>query len=66
VKSISIIAALLFACFAYNHLWALWDEMPKWYNVLVVIPVVPMVLIGGLIGRRIGGSSRVGVAELSS
>lgn len=50
---VSCIAALLFAYFVYNHLWALWDEMPKWYNVLVVIPVVPMILVGGAIGRRI-------------
>lgn len=32
------------------------------------IPILglPMVLIGGLIGRRIGGPSRISVAELSS
>jgi hypothetical protein len=47
------VAGLLFAYFAYNHLWALWGEMPDWYNVLVVIPVVPAVLVGGLIGQRI-------------
>jgi hypothetical protein len=48
-----VLAALLFA---YFHLWALWDELPVWYNVVVVIPVVPMVLVGGLLGARLRGS----------
>ena len=46
-------AGLLFVYFAYNHWWALWGVMPDWYNVLVVIPVVPMVLLGGLLARRL-------------
>jgi hypothetical protein len=45
-------AVLLFLYFAYNHLWALWDQLPAWYNVLVVIPVMPMVLIGGTLEAR--------------
>lgn len=45
-------AALLFAYFAYNHWWALWGVMPDWYNVLVVIPVIPMVWLGGYVARR--------------
>lgn len=48
------VAGLLFVYFAYNHLWALWGVMPDWYNALVVIPVVPMVLIGGWIGLSVG------------
>jgi hypothetical protein len=48
------LAALLFVYFAYNHWWVLWDELPVWYNVVVVIPVVPFVLIGGMLGHRIG------------
>ena len=45
-------AGLLFAYFAYNHWWALWGVMPDWYNVLVVIPVVPMVMLGSFLARR--------------
>lgn len=45
-------AALLLLYFAYNHLWALWGVMPDWYNVLVVVPVVPMVWLGSLLARR--------------
>lgn len=45
-------AALLFAYFAYNHWWALWGVMPDWYNVLVVLPVVPMVWLGSFFAGR--------------
>lgn len=45
-------AALLFGYFAYNHWWALWGVMPDWYNVLVVIPVMPMVWLGAVLARR--------------
>ena len=45
-------AGLLFAYFAYNHWWALWGVMPDWYNVLVVIPVVPLVWLGSFLARR--------------
>ena len=48
-----ILAALLLGYFAYNHLWALWNVMPDWYNVLVVILVVPGVLIGLRVAERI-------------
>ena len=46
-------AGLLFAYFAYNHWWALWGVMPDWYNVLVVIPVVPMVWFGSFLAGRV-------------
>ena len=51
------VAGLLFVYFAYNHLWALWGVMPDWYNALVVVPVVPMVLIGGWVGEGVGARS---------
>jgi hypothetical protein len=44
--------ALLVAYFAYNHWWALWGVMPDWYNVLVVILVVPAVWFGSSLGRE--------------
>jgi hypothetical protein len=47
-----LLATILLAYFAYNHLWTLWAELPAWYNLLVVIPVVPMVLVGSLIAGR--------------
>ena len=49
-----VLAALLFAYFAYNHLWALWNVMPDWYNVLVVVLVVPGVLLGSRVAEAIG------------
>jgi|GEM_PF-3384710 len=51
-RLVSIGAALLLLYFAYNHFWALWGVMPDWYNVLVVVPVVPMVLLGSFLARR--------------
>ena len=52
-REVRWLAVLLTAYFAYNHWWALWNELPVWYNVIVVLPVAPMVLIGGLIGGRV-------------
>lgn len=48
------LAALLLAQFAYNHLWRIWDQMPVWYNLLVVVLVVPMVLVGSMVAQLIG------------
>ena len=47
-----VVAGLLFVYFAYNHWWALWGVMPDWYNFIVVIPVIPMVLAGSAIAKR--------------
>ncbi len=46
-----LLCAILFAYFAYNHLWALWDDLPLWYNLLVVPLVVPFVLGGGVVAQ---------------
>ena len=48
-----IVAGLLFVYFAYNHWWALWGVMPDWYNAIVVIPVIPMVLMGATLAARV-------------
>ena len=53
---VSVLAIILVLYFAYNHLWALWDDLPIWYNVLVVLLVVPMVLAGGAIAGFMRGS----------
>jgi hypothetical protein len=53
------LAALLFAYFAYNHLWAVWDQLPVWYNLLVVVLVVPMVLVGSRAAQLIGGRRQI-------
>lgn len=55
---------LLLAYFACNHWWALWGELPDWYNALVVIPVLPMVWLGGLLVRRLA-FERQGAIRLS-
>lgn len=46
-------AGLLIVYFIYNHWWALWGVMPDWYNVLVVLPVVPMAWFGSLLAKRL-------------
>lgn len=53
------LAVLLFAYYAYNHWWRLWNVMPDWYNLLLVVLVVPTVLIGGVLARR---GARTGTA----
>jgi len=41
------VAALLAIYLSANHLYLEWDAFPPWYNWLVVLPVIPMVLYGG-------------------
>jgi hypothetical protein len=50
---VAVLAIVLVAYFAYNHLWALWDDLPVWYNVVVVLLVVPLVLVGGRLARLV-------------
>lgn len=47
------LTALLLAYFAYNHFWVLWDQLPVWYNLLVVVQVVPMILVGSMAAQFI-------------
>jgi hypothetical protein len=49
--AVSFLAAILVVYFAYNHLWVYWNDFPVWYNVLVVILVVPAVILGGMASR---------------
>lgn len=51
-RLVGIGSALLFAYFAYNHWWALWGVMPNWYNLLIVVLVVPAVWFGGSLARK--------------
>lgn len=46
-----VLAALLFVTMGFFHLYYYWDRYPWWYNLSVVIPVVPAVLLGGRLAR---------------
>ncbi|HEY5566138.1 MAG TPA: hypothetical protein VIM81_02695 [Gammaproteobacteria bacterium] len=47
-----ILAALIGLYMAFMHLYYVWDSFPWWYNLAVVIPVVPAVLFGGKLAGR--------------
>jgi uncharacterized membrane protein YeaQ/YmgE (transglycosylase-associated protein family) len=42
-----VLAAVLGAYLAYQHLYAEWSNLPWWYNLAVAIPAAPAVLLGG-------------------
>ncbi len=65
-SAVSTVAIVLVAYFAYNHLWALWDALPTWYNVIVVLLVVPLVLAGGALARWIGARRAMSDAAAAS
>jgi hypothetical protein len=44
---VRILAAILFINVAVVHLLLEWQRFPWWYNLGVVIPCVPAVLLGG-------------------
>ncbi len=49
------LAALLAGYLALMHIALYWDRFPWWYNLAVVIPAVPAVLLGAALARRGGG-----------
>lgn len=50
-RAVLIVAGVLFAYLAAMHLVLNWPRFPWWYNLGVVIPVVPAVLLGGWLAR---------------
>jgi uncharacterized membrane protein YeaQ/YmgE (transglycosylase-associated protein family) len=42
-----VLAGVLGAYLAYQHLYAEWSNLPWWYNLAVAIPAAPAVLLGG-------------------
>ena len=46
-----VLAGLLGVYLAAVHLVLYWPRFPWWYNLGVVIPAVPAVLLGGKLGR---------------
>jgi hypothetical protein len=61
-EAVWVLAGLLGIYLACMHLVLYWPRFPWWYNLAVVIPAVPAVLLGA----RLAGSFRaVGVAQLS-
>lgn len=52
---IAVTPFFLFA--AWNHLYAMWEHFPWWYNFLVVLPVYPLAWAGGKLVRP-GSSSK--------
>ena len=46
-----VLAALLMAYMCFMHLYAIWDRLPWWYNLLVALPSGPAVLLGSRLAR---------------
>jgi hypothetical protein len=53
-----VLAALLGIYFAILHFVILWTRFPWWYNLGVVIPAVPAVLLGGKLANALRAQGR--------
>jgi hypothetical protein len=42
-----VVASPIFLYAAFQHLYVLWDVMPSWYNVAVVLVIFPLIVLGG-------------------
>ena len=42
-----VVAAPIFAFAVFQHLFTLWDNLPAWYNVAVVLVIAPPIVLGG-------------------
>jgi len=51
-EAVWILAAALMVYMSSMHLYLYWDRFPWWYNLLVALPVVPAVLLGGKLAGR--------------
>lgn len=45
------LATILLAYASYIHLYLLWNILPYWYNLSVVIPVLPLIIIGSKMNK---------------
>jgi hypothetical protein len=52
-----VLAGLLGIYLAALHLVFYWPRFPWWYNLGIVIPAVPAVLLGGRLAVQLAGSS---------
>jgi hypothetical protein len=50
-EAVWVLAGLLGVYLAAMHLVLYWPRFPWWYNLGVVIPVIPAVLLGGRLAR---------------
>jgi hypothetical protein len=53
-----VFAVLLLLCFVPVH-YGLWARFPVWYHVVFLGSLVPVVLLGAVLHRRIAGSAPV-------
>jgi hypothetical protein len=61
-ESVWVLAGLVGIYLAVLHLILYWPRFPWWYNLGVVIPAVPAVLLGG----KLANSRRVAKAAIAS
>jgi hypothetical protein len=52
-EAVWVLAGLLGIYFAVLHFVILWTRFPWWYNLGVVIPAVPAVLLGGKLANAL-------------
>jgi hypothetical protein len=52
LEAVWVLAALMMSGMGVMHLYLEWDRFPWWYNLAVVIPVVPATLFGARFARR--------------
>jgi hypothetical protein len=49
---------IILALFLPEHV-KLWDKFPPWYHLSFLVPLVPLVALGGFIGRRSAADASV-------
>jgi hypothetical protein len=51
-EALWVLAAIVGGYLIYEHLYAEWFNLPRWYNLTVAIFAIPAVLFGGRLARR--------------
>ncbi len=49
-----LVATPIFLYAMFQHLHVLWNNLPNWYNLAVVLIIAPFIVLGGRLERRSG------------
>jgi hypothetical protein len=52
-----VVGLIILAMFLPVHV-SLWNKFPAWYHLAFLLPLAPLVALGGLLGRRNGADDR--------
>jgi hypothetical protein len=57
-----VVGLIVLAMFLPVHV-SLWNKFPAWYHLAFLVPLVPLVAVGGWLGARVGSAPKAALAS---